>query len=133
MSQITLHKLRKQQKYCQKNPSFCKNAIRLNVFIKESSTLTFNKEYINTDKGSLDWHIWDWINKTKKIPLTYVKKRYLERNLTLDFYLHLINKNPILNTLNFTRELQHFLQLLPFNLISKAIVKKSNSAILIIE
>lgn len=49
------------------------------------------------------------------------------------FWLHSINKNPILNLLFFTRGLQRFLQLPPFNLTSKITVKRNNSAILVIE
>lgn len=134
MTTVTPYKLRKQQKYCLNKPFLRKHTVRLNVFIKESSNITFNKKYTNIEKSSLDWHIWDWVNCTKKIPSVYVKNCYSERILILDnLCLRIINKNPILNILTYIRELQSFLQSPPFNLTSKVIINKNNSVILIIE
>ena len=143
MNPMTPNTLRKQQKYYLNNLFIGKDIIRFSIIIKESSNLTFNREYCYivdapsaqaTIKGSLDWHIWDWINNTRKVPSKVIKNYYPQKNLFLDSHcLHLINKNPILNLLAFTRELQRFLQLPPFNLASKITIKRSNSVMLVIE
>ena len=128
--------------YSHHNLFIGKDIIRFSIIIKESSNLTFDREYCYTVKsasdqmtvkGSLEWHIWDWINNTQKVPSKIIKNYNPQKILILDSHcLHLINKNPILNLLIFTRKLQRFLQLPPFNLTSKIVAKRNDSVILVI-
>ncbi len=131
MSQTTSSKLKKQQKYYLNKSRFNKGSLALYLFIKEFSNVSFTDKY---NDSPLDYCIWDWIlDHARKTPLSPVQTSSPQKMLFLDaVYLYSRNKNPILNILNFIKELQNYLQQSPFNLASKAIVRSNRTVILVI-